>query len=261
MSCLSVTTLRFAHREATRGEHFHGGDDHGDAPLGMSYYVWVVRGGHAPVVIDTGFTASVARRRNRPRLADPVALLDRAGVGPDEVRDVVLTHLHYDHVGNVAAFPRARFWIQQREWDFWRGPLARRSAYARLVERADLSLLGRLERKGRLVLVDGDASVDEGLSLHLVGGHSPGLQVVRVALADGPLVLAGDAAHYLENLVTDRPYAIVHDLADMYAAFDRVLDLAGSADRVLPGHDPDMPTITATVADADAFDGATATTR
>ena len=87
-------------------------------------------------------------------------------------------------------------------------------------------------------------------ALHLVGGHAPGLQVVRVETGDGPLVLASDAAHFYANLEHDRPYAIVHSLPGMYDAFDRVRALAGGDDdadrarprparaRALPGREP-----------------------
>ena len=83
--------------------------------------------------------------------------------------------------------------------------------------------------------------IDTGFSpaeLIQVGGHTPGQAVLVVATAGGPVVLASDAVHYFEELERDRPFSIVASLADMYAAFDQIRELAGDGARVVAGHDP-----------------------
>jgi glyoxylase-like metal-dependent hydrolase (beta-lactamase superfamily II) len=236
---MRVYAVRYGHRDGRRAEHFSGGDPH-DAPMPMDYFLWaVVDDDGRAVVVDAGFTEEVARRRGREIVADPIEMLAELGVTAADVRDVVLTHLHYDHSGHLAAFPRARFWVQESELAFWTGRHAARGEYGRIVEPADVVELVRLNFEQRVRFVSGDAEMAPGVSLHLVGGHAPGLQVVRVATADGPLVLASDATHFYANLAEDRPFSIVHSLAGMYDAFDRVRELAGSDDaRIVPGHDP-----------------------
>lgn len=97
----------------------------------------------------------------------------------------------------------------------------------------------RLNFGGRVRFVCGDEATADGIGLHLVVGHAPGLQVVTVDTGDGPLVLASDAAHFHANLELDRPYAIVHSLPGTYDAFDRLRALAGGDEsRIVPGHDP-----------------------
>jgi glyoxylase-like metal-dependent hydrolase (beta-lactamase superfamily II) len=236
-----VYAVRYAHREALRGEHFYGPhppDPH-DAPMPMDYFVWAIVGDGAPVVVDAGFRPETARRRGREMVADPIAVLAALGVDAAEVRDVVLTHLHYDHSGYLAAFPRARFWVQDSELAFWTGRHAARREIVHIVEPPDIVELVRLNFERRVRFVDGEEEMAGGISLHLVGGHAPGMQVVRVDTAGGPIVLASDATHYYANLEEDRPYAIVHSLPEMYDAFDRVRALAGGDhDRIVPGHDP-----------------------
>jgi glyoxylase-like metal-dependent hydrolase (beta-lactamase superfamily II) len=237
-----VFAVRYAHREARRAEHFYGPDppDPHDAPMPMDYFLWAIAGDdRPPVVVDAGFRPETARRRGRQMVADPIAVLAELGVDAAEVRDVVLTHLHYDHSGYLAAFPRARFWVQDAELAFWTGRHAARGEIGRIVEPPDVVELVRLNFERRVRFVDGDEEMAPGISLHRVGGHAPGLQVVRVATADGPMVLASDAAHFYANLELDRPYAIVHSLPGMYDAFDRVRALAEGDDaRIVPGHDP-----------------------
>jgi glyoxylase-like metal-dependent hydrolase (beta-lactamase superfamily II) len=237
-----VFAVRYAHREARRAEHFYGPDppDPHDAPMPMDYFLWAIAGDDGPpVVVDAGFRPETARRRGRRMLADPIAVLAGLGVDAAGVRDVVLTHLHYDHSGYLAAFPRARFWVQDAELAFWTGRHAARGEIGRIVEPPDVVELVRLNFERRVRFVDGDEEMTSGISLHRVGGHAPGLQVVRVATAGGPVVLASDAAHFYANLELDRPYAIVHSLPGMYDAFDRVRALAEGDDRrIVPGHDP-----------------------
>ncbi len=108
-----VFAIRYARRDAKRADHFIGGDPH-DGPMPMDYFVWVdARPRAAWWWWTRGFTAEVAARRGREFLRDPVDALRLLGIDPDAVRDVVLTHLHYDHVGNFDRFPAAEFHLQE----------------------------------------------------------------------------------------------------------------------------------------------------
>jgi glyoxylase-like metal-dependent hydrolase (beta-lactamase superfamily II) len=189
--------------------------------------------------VDAGFRPDIGRQRGRETVADPIAVLARLGIDAAAVEDVVLTHLHYDHSGYLDAFPAARFWVQEDELAFWTGRYAGRGEIGRTVTPADVVALVALNFERRVRFVDGDATLTDGITLHRVGGHAPGLQVVRVETATGPIVLASDATHFYANLQEDRPFSIVHSLPAMYGAFDRVRELAGGDDRrIVPGHDP-----------------------
>ncbi len=106
--------IRYATREARRADHFIGGDPH-DGPMPMDYFVWVAKSAERSIVIDAGFTAPVAAKRKRQLLRCPVEALSLVGVDAAAVKDVVLTHLHYDHVGNFDRFPVAEFHLQEPE--------------------------------------------------------------------------------------------------------------------------------------------------
>jgi glyoxylase-like metal-dependent hydrolase (beta-lactamase superfamily II) len=170
--------IRYATRQARRADHFIGGDPH-DAPMPMDYFTWVVRGAGRTVVVDTGFTEAVAGPRGRQFLRCPIATMARLGIDAAEVREVVITHLHYDHVGNFHQFPAAQFHLQERELGFATGRYMRYRQFARSFEIEDVVGMVRLNFKGRLELHRGDVEVAPGLTLHFTGGHTAGLQVAR----------------------------------------------------------------------------------
>jgi glyoxylase-like metal-dependent hydrolase (beta-lactamase superfamily II) len=235
-----VYALRYAYRtESFKGEHFHGyaADCHDQWPI--DYYTWVIVRDAVPYVFDTGFTRAEAEARGaRTYLGSPIELLGELGFAAADVPVVVLSHLHYDHTGHLADYPNARVLVQRSEVEFWEGPLSHRGAYVHLRPHDDLVALRTLVDGGRVDLLDGDAEVAPGITVHLVGGHTAGTQVVRAETSDGPVVLASDASHFYANVEEDRPYGAVHHLDLMYRAFDTLHELAGETGVIVPGHDP-----------------------
>jgi glyoxylase-like metal-dependent hydrolase (beta-lactamase superfamily II) len=232
-----VYAVRYATREARSGDHFHGGDPH-DAPMPIDYFVWAAVSPEHTVIVDAGFTAKVAAKRGREHLRCPTKGLRELGIDCARVPCVILTHLHYDHVGNLEKFPAATFVLQDEEIAFWTGRYASREHFQSTVEVEDVIDLVRKNFEGRLRFVDGSEEILPGIEVHKTGGHSAGLQVVRVKTARGNAVLASDAAHFYANIEQDRPFSIVSDLAGMYGAFDLVRSLADSPALIIPGHDP-----------------------
>ncbi len=234
----AVYAVRYAQRVAPRHSMFLGFVERPDEPMAMDYFTWLAVSPTHTVGIDTGFTRETAARLQRDYIASPLDTMRRLGVQPEDVSHVVVTHFHYDHAGNVEQFPNARIVLQREEMAYWTGPYAGRTAQHGQPAR-DFTYLVEANLAGKVQWVDGDAEIAPGVSVHLVRGHTAGMQVVRVATASGPLVLASDASHYYENIEHDRPFRAVHTVPLMYAAFDRVKELAGGRlDRVVPGHDP-----------------------
>jgi glyoxylase-like metal-dependent hydrolase (beta-lactamase superfamily II) len=232
-----VYAVRYATREARRSERFYGHDPH-DGPMPMDYFVWAAVSPDHTVVVDAGFTADVAARRGREHLLRPAEGLEALGIDCARVPYVVLTHLHYDHVGNLEDFPAATFVVQEEEMAFWTGRYAGKEHFRTLIETDDVLYLVRENFRGRLRFMAGSREIMPGVEVHRTGGHSAGLQVVRVKTTSGNVVLASDATHFYANIEEDRPYGIVSDLAQMYGAFDLVRSLSDSPDHVVPGHDP-----------------------
>ena len=234
----------FAIRYATSGprsrrENFIMTDAH-DAPMPMDYFVWLIRGAGRVVVVDTGFKPDAALRRRRVWLRDPSESLKLLGVEPARVDDVILTHLHYDHAGNVGAFPRARFHLQAAEMEYATGRHMRHHCLSMPFDVDDVVEVLRCVYVDRVDFHDGTAEVAAGITLHKVGGHTGGLQIVRVHTARGWLVLASDAFHFGENRQKRSPFPLVFNVGDMLEGFRLCESLADGNDMIIPGHDPEI---------------------
>ncbi len=204
----------------------------------LDYFVWLIRSKDGDILVDTGFNEVAARERSRNLTINPAETLDRFGVRPDSIRDVVITHLHYDHAGNLDRFPNARFHLQDREMSFATGRCMCHGLLRHPFSAEDVTLMVRHVFSDRVVFHDGDDEIAPGVTLHHIGGHSDGLQVVRVETERGPVVLASDAAHYYGNMQRGNPFPIVYNLGDMMEGWKTVERLAGHPDRIIPGHDP-----------------------
>ncbi len=229
--------IRYATRDARRADHFIGGDPH-DGPMPMDYFLWVAVGPERTFVIDAGFTAEVAGKRGRTFLRCPVEALKLIGVDAGEVRDVILTHMHYDHVGNFHKFPVARFHLQEPELAYATGRYMRFPRLAHSFEVDDVVGIVRLNFAQRVVFHNGPAELAPGVTLHAVGGHSAGLQFVRVHTSRGFVVVASDVTHFYENMNSGRPFTTAFHVGSMLEGFDALSRQAPSPQHIVPGHDP-----------------------
>ena len=229
--------IKYAHHERTASQNFLGGDPH-DGPMPIDYFVWLVRGARVDLVVDTGFNAAAAARRQRQLLRPVDAALALVGVDAAKVRDVIVTHLHYDHVGNFDLFPQATFHLQDLEMQFATGRFMCHEPMRHAFDVENVVGMVRNVYAGRVRFHAGDAQLLPGISVHLIGGHTMGLQVVRVATRRGHVVLASDASHYYANMDEGRPFPIVYNVGDMMDGWGKLLELAASPAHIVPGHDP-----------------------
>jgi glyoxylase-like metal-dependent hydrolase (beta-lactamase superfamily II) len=231
--------VRYGHLDRLSDHNFLGGDEHAQ-PMPLDYFVWVIRSPDRTIVVDTGFDAIAAAARGRTLLRPVAAGLESIGVDPGEVQDVVITHMHYDHAGNLPLFPKARFHVQDAEMAYCTG---RAMGHQHLCAPFDAENVVEMVRRtfaGRVIFHSGDALLCPGVSLHHLPGHTPGLQAVRVQTQRGPVVLASDAIHFWANLQRATPFPIVADVVAYLEALRRLRTLAPSIDHIIPGHDPQV---------------------
>jgi glyoxylase-like metal-dependent hydrolase (beta-lactamase superfamily II) len=237
--------VRYAERATTLADAYYRWSSYGepDGPLEMSYYFWVLQpaGDHAapPVVIDTGFEPARGERTGRHCLCPPAQALTRLAIDPADVQRLVISHMHYDHIGNLDLFERARISISETEFRFWtEDPVAGRPQFATHTDPAGVRRLREAHAAGRVDFVGPRAEIAPGLVAVEVGGHAPGQLVFEVAGENGSLALATDAVHYEAELDHERPFAIFSDLGDVYRGYDAIRSMMSAGAMLVPGHDP-----------------------
>lgn len=233
-----VYALKYAVRsDRTRRESFIF-DDHSNESHTIDYFIWVLKSGNSTIVVDTGYDYDEAKRRNRPIERSPSEALKSININASEVTDVIITHLHYDHAGGLMEFPNAKFHLQETEMSYATGPCMCHETIKMPFTGEHICQMVKNLYSGRVIFYNGIGSIHPGVTVHLIGGHSRGLQSVRVKTENGFMCLASDATHFYENFLTGKPFPIVVDLEDMLNGFKTIRSLASNDDLVIPGHDP-----------------------
>ena len=238
MSTWQVYALKYAERNArTRADSFIF-DDTPDAPHPMDYFIWVLRRDAEVILVDSGYDSVEGIRRDRPIQMSPHAALAPLGLAPQDITTLIVTHLHYDHAGGLHLFPNATLHMQAAEMAYATGPCMCHDTLQMPFTPGHICEAIQRLYAGKLVFHEGDAEIADGVTVHCIGGHSRGLQAVRVRTQAGWLVLASDAAHYYENIRLRKPFPIVVDLQNMLDGFDMLGRLASHPNLIIPGHDP-----------------------
>jgi len=231
--------LRYArHRGRQAAHNYLGGADFHEAASDLDYYVWVARRGSETYLVDTGFGEAAARERGRELLMPIPQALAQLGLSTARIEHVIITHLHYDHAGTLASFPAATFHLQEAEAAYATGPCMCHGPLRHPFDVENIVDYVRTLYQGRVRFHRGASEIAPGLSVHRVGGHTAGLQVVRVWTRRGWMVLASDAAHLYGNLLRQHPFPVVYHVGDMLDAYRVVRELADSEQHIVPGHDP-----------------------
>ncbi|HXH41805.1 MAG TPA: N-acyl homoserine lactonase family protein [Thermoanaerobaculia bacterium] len=219
--------------------------------IDIAMMVWLVRGGGRNIVVDSGFyRPQFFKSFTVTDFVRPDEAVARAGVKPEEVTDVILTHAHWDHADGADLFLHAQIWIQKEEYRYYTGEAWQPDGKHGGIELEDMAYLLRANTEGRLHLVDGDREILPGIRVYTGGRHTWASQYVAVTARPGPVVLASDNMYLYENLDKHLPIAQTFDAVSNLAAQDRMKTLVRDPRFIIPGHDPAVLTRFPKVVDA-----------
>jgi glyoxylase-like metal-dependent hydrolase (beta-lactamase superfamily II) len=211
-----------------------------DQKVDIAMVVWLIRGRGHTILFDSGFHRDTFLKYFPMKdYLRPDEAVQQAGVKPEEVTDIVISHAHWDHMGGIDLFPKANVWIQKEEYRYYTGDAWQPGGNHGGIDPEDVKQLVQLNTEGRVHLVDGDnVEIFPGIRAYTGSRHTYASQYLRV---DGnpPFVLASDNCYLYLNLSLHLASATFSDAdhAANIAAQSRMIELAGSADRVVPGHD------------------------
>src|SRR5215469_10252350 len=208
--------------------------------LDIAMMIWLVRGDGHNILVDSGFYHE--RFFKEWKIKDfikPSDALTRLGLKPEDITDVVITHMHWDHVDGIDLFPKARIWVQKEELEYYAGEAWETKDTSDGVDAQDVLELVRVNTEGRVGLVHGDAQeILPGLTCYTGGKHTYQSQYLGVNTVGGTVVLASDNMYLYENMERHVPIAATLDAASNLRAQDRMKRLATRPEWVIPGHDP-----------------------
>jgi glyoxylase-like metal-dependent hydrolase (beta-lactamase superfamily II) len=210
--------------------------------IAMTY--WVLKGPEGrTVLVDAGFYRPrlLKERKGVADYTRPDKALERLGIKPEEVTDVIVTHMHWDHADGVDLFPKAKVWIQKDEFTYYTNEARHAVSKDVGIEGDFVSAMMKLNTEGRVHLVEGDArEILPGVTVYTGGRHTFASQYVGVTTKVGRVVIASDNLYLYENLDKHVPIAQTFDAKANLAAQDRMKQLATSPRLIVPGHDPEV---------------------
>ncbi len=211
-----------------------------DRKLDIAMLIWLVRGGGKNILVDSGFyRPQFFKNWTVKDFTKPSETLQRVGLKPEDITDVVITHAHWDHADGVDLFPKAKIWIQKDELEYYAGEAWQSRRTHGGIDPEDVLALVKLNTEGRVSLVNGDAQeILPGITCYTGGKHTYASQFVGVNTAAGTVVLASDNMYLYENLEKHLPIAQTLDADSNLRAQDRMKQLAAKPELIIPGHDP-----------------------
>jgi glyoxylase-like metal-dependent hydrolase (beta-lactamase superfamily II) len=210
--------------------------------IDIAMMIWLVRGNGRNILVDSGFYHDrFFKDWHVTDFTKPSDALQRVGLKPEDITDVIITHMHWDHADGMDLFPNARIWVQKDELQYYAGEAWQSKDTHGGIDEEDVLTLVKLNMQGRVGLVNGDAKeIIPGIVCYTGGKHTYQSQYVGVQTAAGTVVLASDNMYLYENLQRHAPIAATVDAESNLRAQDRMKSIAARPDLIIPGHDPQV---------------------
>lgn len=207
-----------------------------------AFMVWALRRADGTaILVDAGFHREKFVKQWKPvDFVTPSEAVRRAGIAPDQVTDIVVSHIHWDHADGVDLFPKATIWLQREEFDYYVG--LKGEALQPAIDPEVAAMYRQLHTAGRVRLVDGDdKEILPGVRVYTGGKHTWASQYVGARITGGrTAIVASDNAYLYVNLRDKRPIAQTLDSLSNLRAQARMLRLASEEKLVVPGHDMEV---------------------
>jgi glyoxylase-like metal-dependent hydrolase (beta-lactamase superfamily II) len=209
-----------------------------EVEITINYFLWCVKQKENVIVIDTGFTPEIGEERGLINIRHPIDQLAKLDISPEKVNTVICTHLHWDHAGGCEFFNKSIFFIPEKDLSFFSGSAAKYSLIRHFVYPQDLNRIVKMNYDGRVKFINGDQSILPGISVHWVGGHTPGLHAVSIETGKGTAILGSDICYLYRNLEEDTIPGLYVNLLQTLTGFERLRELASEEKMIFPSHDP-----------------------
>lgn len=217
--------------------------------IAIDFMVWLIKGKNGKnILLDAGFLNDL------PDAADfgivnysrPDSMVLQAGIKPEEVTDIILSHPHWDHIDGISLFPNAHLWMQKEDFNYFVGGAWQKGGNHGGFNKRDVIKLLEINMAGRLTLVDGDnKEIIPGVTVFTGSKHTFNSQYVQVKTGKKNIILASDNiwVYYSLEHLTPASVGGTIDPAGYVKAMQRMKTLASSNRYIIPGHDGKIFTV------------------
>src|SRR2546427_3320828 len=209
--------------------------------LDIAMMIWVLKGNDGRIaIVDSGFHREQYFRQFTVRdYLKPSEAIAPLGLKPEDVTDLLITHMHWDHAGGIDLFPAARVWIQKDEYDYYTSDAWQSRTTHGGIDADDVVEIVKRNTQGKVSFVRGDDDTSlSGITFGIGGKHTRAAQFVAVQTAARMVVLASDNMYLYENVETQTAISQTLDAASNLRTQDRMRSIAGEPRFLVPGHDP-----------------------
>ena len=211
--------------------------------IDLQMMIWLLKGSNGKrILVDTGcYRDTITQLKGIKNFIKPSDTLVKVGLSANDITDVIVSHMHWDHADGIDLFPNAKIWIQKEEYDYYTGAAWQPGGKHGGIEPDDVLTLVRLNTQQKVNLIDGDdREIIDGIRVYTGGRHTFASQYVGVHTDNGTTVIASDNMYLYENLEKHAPIAQTFDADSNIKAQDRMRQIASRADLIIPGHDPEV---------------------
>jgi glyoxylase-like metal-dependent hydrolase (beta-lactamase superfamily II) len=236
-----VFAIRYGQSKYRESSLIRGGAK--DKRVPFSWYTWLIvetAETGKKILVDTGFVRGPKVLGGRFQRVD--RLLGGVNAPPESITDVVITHMHWDHVGNLAPYEKSRVWLQEKAYQNAKKRLSESRSRGGGLRLEDLRAVEKVQKRGQLALISGKKEIATGVTLHEGGGHSAGLQWVAVQTGGptGTIVLATDHVYLYRNIEERTPTGSTRTPDKDLEILQQMLGLVKREALIIPGHDPEV---------------------
>ena len=206
------------------------------------HMVWLLKGENGRnILVDAGWIDTSKTGIKNRTYVRPDLVLQRINVSPSNITDIIITHPHWDHIGGITLFPKAKIWMQKDDFDYFVGGAWLEGGYPKGFEKNDVRNIIEVNLQGRLKLIDGDdIEIFPGIKVFIGSKHTFENQylLVNSNSKTNKILIASDAIWFyynLTNLLSVPTY--IFDPKAYIEAMKRMKTLVTDTGLIIPGHD------------------------